>query len=132
MMVMVSGGFDPLHVGHLRMIRHAAAWGRVAVALNSDAWLVRKKGYAFMPWAERAEIIEAIPQVAIACAFDDADGTVCDALRRLRPHYFANGGDRVEPESREHALCVELGIQELWGVGGAKVQSSSDMVRRAR
>ena len=129
MIVLVTGGFDPLHVGHLRMIRDAAAFGRVVVGLNSDAWLVRKKGYAFMPWEERREILEAVAGVVIVLPFDDSDGTVCDLLSRLQPHYFANGGDRVEPNEAEHALCVKIGITELFEVGGHKVQSSSALVR---
>jgi len=56
--IMVSGGFDPLHIGHLRMIKEAAKYGKVIVVANSDAWLLRKKGYIFMPWEERKEIIE--------------------------------------------------------------------------
>ena len=61
--VMVSGGFDPVHVGHVRMIREASEWGDVIVAINSDDWLIRKKGYVFMPWEERAEIIGNIKGV---------------------------------------------------------------------
>lgn len=128
MIVLVSGGFDPLHVGHLRMIHAAAEYGRVVVGLNSDAWLVRKKGFCFMPWAERLEVLEAIRAVVLVLHVDDADGTVCDLLKRLRPHYFANGGDRTIGHPVEHALCVSLGITELFGVGGEKVQSSSALL----
>jgi D-beta-D-heptose 7-phosphate kinase/D-beta-D-heptose 1-phosphate adenosyltransferase len=130
--VLCSGGFDPLHVGHLDLIYGAADLGRVVVALNSDAWLVRKKGFAFMPYAERCRILYALAvPVHLVVAVDDADGTVCDAIRRIRPHYFANGGDRTQGEPAEHALCVELGVQELFGIGGEKVQSSSALVDAA-
>jgi cytidyltransferase-like protein len=131
MIIMVSGGFDPMHVGHLDMLEHAAKYGDVVVALNSDAWLIRKKGYCFMPYRERARLVAAIHGVVSVVPVDDSDGTVCEALRRIRPDFFANGGDRTAPNSAEHAVCVELGIREVFGVGGGKVQSSSKLVQDA-
>lgn len=127
---MVSGGFDPLHIGHVRLIRAAACLGRVYVALNSDAWLARKKGYIFMPWHERREILEALGHVACVVSVLDEDGTVAKALLEHRPAYFVNGGDRRTANPLEHAVCVRLGIAEIFGAGGDKVQSSSDLVRR--
>ena len=88
--VMVSGGFDPVHAGHIRMIRHAAQYGDVIVVANSDDWLHRKKGFIFMEWARRVEILNAIKGVVLVDSVDDSDGTVCEAIRRLRPTYFAN------------------------------------------
>jgi len=130
--IMVSGGFDPLHVGHVRMIKEAAQWGEVYVVINSDAWLRRKKGYVFMPWKERAEIISAILGVSTVCSVDDSDGTVCKALEAHRPHAFANGGDRKKNNTPEMKVCDELGIQMLWGIGGKdKPQSSSWLVNKA-
>lgn len=131
MMVLISGGFDPLHVGHLNLINGARPYGRVVVALNSDAWLVSKKGYAFMSFDDRREILLAIEGVSLVLPVNDADGTVCDALTRLRPDYFANGGDRESADSAEDAVCRKIGIRQLFGVGGGKVRSSSDLVRRA-
>mgnify|MGYP001594837129 FL=1 len=132
MKVLVSGGFDPLHVGHVRLIADAARYGEVVVALNSDAWLKRKKGYVFMHFQDRNEILKALLAVDRVIAVDDDDGTVCAALTAVRPRYFANGGDRVSADAREHALCRELGIVELFGVGGGKVRSSSEMIRGVR
>ena len=130
--VMVSGGFDPVHVGHVRMIREASGWGDVIVVINSDSWLVRKKGYVFMPWEERAEIIGNIKGVKIVTSVDDSDGTVCEALTRHRPDAFANGGDRKKNNTPEMEVCDDLGIQMLWGVGGTdKPQSSSWLVNKA-
>ena len=129
--IMVSGGFDPLHIGHLRMIKEAAKYGKVIVVANSDAWLLRKKGYIFMPWTERKEIIEGYAEVDRVEAVDDSDGSVCEAIRRLRPTYFANGGDRTNKNTPEMAVCDELGITMLWEVGGGKIQSSSEMVANA-
>lgn len=126
--VCVSGGMDPIHVGHIRMIQEAAKVGKVVVILNSDDWLLRKKGFRFMPWDERAEIIMSISGVSDVVNVDDSDGTVCEALMRVRPDFFANGGDRGQTNTPEISLCRELGIKMLWGVGGGKVQSSSDLV----
>jgi D-beta-D-heptose 7-phosphate kinase/D-beta-D-heptose 1-phosphate adenosyltransferase len=129
--IVVSGGFDPLHIGHLRMIKEAAKYGKVIVVANSDAWLLRKKGYIFMPWIERKEIIEGYAEVDRVEAVDDSDGSVCEAIRRLKPTYFANGGDRTNKNTPEMAVCDELGITMLWEVGGGKIQSSSEMVANA-
>ena len=130
--VMVSGGFDPVHVGHVRMIREAARWGNVIVVINSDDWLLRKKGYVFMPWDERAEIIGNIKGVSVVSTVDDSDGTVCEALKRHRPSAFANGGDRKKNNTPEMEVCDDLGIQMLWAIGGAdKPQSSSWLVNKA-
>jgi len=128
---MVSGGFDPLHIGHLRMIKEAAQHGKVIVVVNSDAWLLRKKGFIFMPFEERKEIIEGYTEVDRVEAVDDSDGTVCEALWRLKPTYFANGGDRTSNNTPEMRVCEQLGIEMLWGVGGGKIQSSSEMVANA-
>ena len=128
---MVSGGFDPLHIGHLRMIKEAAKHGKVIVVVNSDAWLLRKKGFIFMPFEERKEIIEGYAEVDRVEAVDDSDGTVCEALWRVKPTYFANGGDRTSNNTPEMNVCNQMGIEMLWGVGGGKIQSSSDMVANA-
>tara|TARA_Y100000592_G_scaffold32231_1_gene51243 strand:+ start:73 stop:585 length:513 start_codon:yes stop_codon:yes gene_type:complete len=127
--VMVSGGFDPMHIGHVRMIQEAAReFGEVIVAVNSDDWLLRKKGYVFMPWEERAEIARAIQGVTKVVAFDDSDNTACDAIRTHKPTFFANGGDRTTENTPEQEVCEEIGVQMVWGVGGGKIQSSSDLV----
>lgn len=126
--VAVSGGCDPCHSGHIRMILEAATYGDVVVILNSDDWLMRKKGYKFMSWEERAEILMAIKGVTDVVTVDDTDGTVCEALRRIRPDYFANGGDRKVGNTPEGDVCAELGIEMLWNVGGGKTQSSSWLI----
>ena len=131
--VCVSGGFDPVHVGHLRMMQEAAKFGNVIVIVNSDEWLMRKKGYIFMPFEERCEIIEGFACVYETTGVDDTDNTVCEALERVQPDYFANGGDRKKHNTPEQEVCNELGVQMLWGVGGNnKANSSSDLVERVR
>ncbi len=130
--VAVSGGFDPVHVGHVRMILEAAEVGDVIVIANSDEWLMRKKGYVFMPWKERAEILASIKGVLKVVPVDDSDGTVCEALRREKPTFFANGGDRKTDNTPEMDVCSELGIGLLWEVGGGKIQSSSELVKNVK
>ncbi len=130
--IAVSGGFDPIHIGHIRMIQESSEYGDVYVILNSDGWLERKKGYIFMPWHERCEILKAIDGVKEVVAAGDIDDTVCHALRVIMPDYFANGGDRTESNTPEKKLCEELGITMLWNIGGGKVASSSELVANVR
>ncbi len=130
--VVVSGGFDPKHLGHVRMIIDAARHGNVIFVSNSDALLMRKKGYIFMPFEERQEILASIKGVLRVESVDDIDGTVCEALRRIKPTHFANGGDRKQTNTPEMDVCNELGINLLWNIGGGKIQSSSDLVKAAK
>ncbi len=127
--ICVSGGFDPVHIGHLRMIQEAAQYGQVIVIVNSDEWLMRKKGYIFMPFEERCEILRGFAGVVQTSGVDDSDGTVCEALRRLKPTYFANGGDRKTDNTPEMDVCAEENISLLWTMGGGKIQSSSTLVQ---
>jgi D-beta-D-heptose 7-phosphate kinase/D-beta-D-heptose 1-phosphate adenosyltransferase len=131
--VMVSGGFDPVHAGHIRLIRAAAKHGDVIVIANSDNWLYRKKGFVFMDFNARAEILNAIKGVIMVDSVDDADGTVCEAIYRHKPTYFANGGDRGRSNTPEQSVCEDLGVELLWGIGGdKKLASSSDLVESVR
>ncbi len=136
--VAVSGGFDPVHIGHIRMIREGRALGdKLVVILNNDHWLLKKKGFVFMPETERKEVLEAIAGVDEVVLTDhgpdDEDRSVCRALRLVRPHVFANGGDR-KPDGDpipEVTLCEELGIEMHYNIGqGGKVQSSSQLAKR--
>ena len=129
--ILLSGGFDPIHIGHIRMILAAAELANVIIVANSDDWLMRKKGYIFMPWEERAEILVAIRGVTDVVAVEDADGTVCEALHRIKPDIFGNGGDRTNKNTPEKEVCKNLGIQMAWGLGGTKIQSSSELVNES-
>jgi len=131
MIIAVSMGADPLHVGHLDLIDAAVNYGRVVVILNSDDWLMRKKNYIFMPFDERKRILMSIRNVHRVIGVDDSDDTVCKALKLVRPDYFANGGDRTEPNEKEDMICDAIGIKQLFNVGGDKVQSSSQLVENA-
>ena len=100
------------------MIRAASQYGDVIVVANSDTWLHENKGFVFMDFKQRSEILNSIKGVVLVDSFDDSDGTVCQAIRRLRPDYFANGGDRGKHNTPEQSTCEELGIEMLWGIGG--------------
>tara|TARA_R100000664_G_C2738999_1_gene127824 strand:+ start:68 stop:505 length:438 start_codon:yes stop_codon:yes gene_type:complete len=113
------------------MIQEAAQYGHVVVIVNSDEWLMRKKGYIFMPFRERCEILEGFSATGETTYVDDSDGSVCEALRRIKPNYFANGGDRKTDNTPEMDVCNELAIEMLWNMGGGKIQSSSALVTDA-
>lgn len=129
--VVVSGGFDPVHIGHVRMFNEAKKHGdKLVVILNNDNWLRAKKGYTFMSEQDRMEIIKAFAAVDEVMLTEHEPGTkdpsVCVALRKVRPDVFANGGDRKEDNIPEYALCEEMGTEMVFGIGyGGKVQSSS-------
>ena len=143
---MTSGGFDPMHVGHVRCIRGTYSlasnkdihpWqmkGLVVVVVNADSFLIRKKGYAFMPLEERMEIIDSMEGVDFVVPWEtDGDQTVCKAIEILKPDYFTKGGDRFDARTiPEWDICEKINCKIITGVGpGGKVQSSSDLVRRA-
>lgn len=132
--VAVSGGFDPLHIGHVRMFDEAKKLGdKLVVLLNNDHWLVKKKGYVFMKEQERKEVIEALRSVDVVMVTshpkNPQDMSVCEELMKLKPQIFANGGDRKLDNIPEAVICREIGAQMIFNVGaGGKVQSSSWLV----
>jgi D-beta-D-heptose 7-phosphate kinase/D-beta-D-heptose 1-phosphate adenosyltransferase len=130
--VCISGGFDPIHGGHIDYITEAAKLGDVTVILNSDEWLMRKKGYVFMQWPERARVLEAIRGVKKVIGVYDIDNSVSRALEIEKPDIFCNGGDRAQENTPEGEVCSALGITMVFNVGGEKTQSSSRLVQAAR
>ena len=135
--IIVSGGFDPVHKGHIRMFREAANLGhQVIIGLNSDEWLTRKKGKPFMKWEERAEILESCKFVTQVLSMDDSDDTASDIIKQVANLYknqdmniyFANGGDRKKGNVPELDTCKNLNVVMLWGIGGGKIQSSSWLI----
>lgn len=127
--IAVSGGFDPVHSGHLNMFREASKLGTLVVLLNSDDFLVRKKGRFFMPYEERKSVLESIRYVDHVIPVIDQDQTVCETLKQLKPDVFANAGDRTESNTPETGICEEYGIEMRWGVGGNNGQSSSKLLK---
>ena len=133
--VLVTGGFDPLHSGHIAYFKAAKALGDILlVGVNSDAWLTRKKGSPFMPYKERADIIDNIKCVdGIVYDFDDADGSSKDAILEVRKHFpedtiiFANGGDRTPTNIPEMAI-QDNNLEFVFGVGGEDKKNSSSWI----
>ena len=131
--VAVSGGFDPIHIGHVRMFEKAKKLGdKLVVIINCDKWLKRKKGFTFMPEQERAEIIQALKAVDDVYIHQSKDHHVSAALKKIKPDIFANGGDRKNiADIPEAKICKDLGIKMVFNVGhGGKVQSSSWLIAK--
>jgi cytidyltransferase-like protein len=126
--VVTSGGFDPIHPGHISLLQESAQFGDVVVALvNGDGFLRAKRGRPFQDLRTRCLIVSAIRFVDYVVPFEiEGDPTVCEALRRLRPAVFTKGGDRVDQQTiPEWDICQELGIKIVTGVGADKEWSSS-------
>jgi len=134
--VVVTGGFDPLHSGHIAYIKAARELGdSLIVGVNSDEWLRRKKGQEFMPWEERATIIAALHDVDRVINFDDSDNSAKDAIKKVRAIHptariiFANGGDRTKENIPEMDLLQEmLHLDFVFGVGGEDKKNSSSWI----
>lgn len=129
--VIVSGGFDPVHIGHVRYFKEAKTFGdHLVVILNSDDFLIKKKGFYVMSLDERREIIEAIKYVDCVITCIDKDQSVCETLTKFRENFndyhliFANGGDVNQDNILEKEICEKLNIEMIFNVGGEKIQSS--------
>lgn len=132
--VAVSGGFDPVHSGHIKLFKEAKKLGdELVVILNNDNWLKKKKGFVFMREEERKIVIESIKWVDRVIISDHAsnpkDMSVGKELEKLVPDIFANGGDRKFSNIPEVDVCKRLGIKMIFNVGGGKIQSSSWLLK---
>ena len=131
--IIVTGGFDPLHEGHIEYFKAARALGDyLVVGINSDEWLARKKGKAFQSWKTRHAIISNLKMVNEVVAFDDSDNNAIDAIMKIKAHWgpafkyvFANGGDRTKDNIAE--MSVE-GIEFAFSVGGDDKMNSSSWI----
>jgi len=134
--VAVSGGFDPIHIGHVRLFQEAKKLGdELVVILNNDNWLKIKKKHIFMPQQERKEIIEALKPVdrvvLTSHKSETKDLSVCSELEQIKPDIFANGGDRHKHNIPEVATCKKIGCRMIFNVGrGGKIQSSSWLLEK--
>ena len=132
--VLVSGGFDPIHSGHIKLIEEASKHGNIVVLLNSDKWLQSKKGRAFLPFVERKIIMNALKNVIDVISCGEFDTTCIDGIKKVikkYPNYkinFANGGDRKNNSTPESIFCKENGIGLLWGIGGDNKSNSSSWI----
>lgn len=130
--VLATGGFDPLHSGHIAYFKAAKALGNIlVVGVNSDAWLERKKGNVFMPSTERITIIQNLRMVDHCILFNDDDGSAIEAIRNVQMMYpnsqiiFANGGDRTAKN------IPEMSVKDVvfkFGVGGDTKLNSSSLI----
>jgi cytidyltransferase-like protein len=130
--VLVSGGFDPLHSGHIAYFKAARELGDcLVVGINSDQWLTRKKGRPFMPLTERTAIVDALSVVDKTITFDDSDGSAIDAIRKVKSLYpsakivFANGGDRTKDNIPE---MIFDDVEFVFGIGGEDKKNSSSWI----
>ena len=135
--VMISGGFDPLHSGHINYIYAARKLGdKLVVGLNSNDWLKAKKGRAFMSYEERYRMLMAVEGVDAVVSFDDGCGSAFNfiedtiKLEDYDNYIFANGGDRNEGNAPEELGCYSTKINFVYGVGGDKTESSSELLNK--
>jgi len=131
--VVIAGGFDPLHRGHIDHIKKAAELGRLTVIVQSDEILERKKGYFLLPFEDRMAVISSIKGVSVVTPNIDKDGTCAETLKLVKPEIFAKGGDRTPDNMPQNEIetCKEIGCEIVYGVGDL-LNSSSDIVRRLR
>jgi len=132
--VLVTGGFDPIHSGHIAYFEEAKKLGdQLIVGINSDDWLTRKKGRPFMKFKDRQAIIKNLRDVNWTVEFDDSDGSAKDAIRKVRLNYptdtivFANGGDRTQTNIPEMDI-VDDNLEFVFGVGGENKMNSSSWI----
>ena len=132
--ILVSGGFDPIHSGHIKLINEANKYGDVVVLLNSDNWLKNKKGKAFLPFSERKIIMQNIKGVIDVIEFDDSNRTCVDGIKIAKSRFknnlikFANGGDRNNETTPEKEFCKNNNIETLFGIGGIHKSNSSSWI----
>lgn len=130
--VLVTGGFDPIHSGHIEYLNEAKKLGDILiVGINSDEWLIRKKGQFFLPFNERACIVSNMKSVTDVIRFDDTDDTACLAIEKVIEMYpndkiiFANGGDRTSMNIPEMNRIYNSEVKFVFGVGGFEKKNSS-------
>jgi len=128
--VVASGYFDPLHVGHIEYLKLSKNLGdKLIVIINNDNQARLKKGYVFMKQEERAKIVKALKCVDEVFISIDKDRSVCKSLEKIKPHIFANGGDRHTGNIPESEICEKHGVKMVDELGG-KIQSSSELVKK--
>ena len=132
--ILVSGGFDPIHSGHIKLINDANKYGDVVVLLNSDQWLRNKKGKEFLPISERKIIMQNIKGVLEVIEFNDNDKTCVNGIKKAKSLFkdkiikFANGGDRNNNTTPEKKFCDDNNIETLFGIGGNDKSNSSSWI----
>jgi len=136
--VISSGGFDPVHMWHVEHFQEASKLWKLIVWLNSDDWLSRKKWKPFMTWPERKFILSEMKSISEVIAFDDSDDSACDVIRKVVEYYkwswskivFVKWWDRNADNIPEIPVCEELWVEILYNIGkSGKIQSSSRLLK---
>lgn len=131
--VVTSGGYDPIHPGHISCIFQSGNYGRIAVVVNGDQFLTKKKGRPFLDLKTRCQIVAGLRGISWVIPFEiENDQTVCAALEKIKPDYFTKGGDRINAETiPEWDICKSYNIKIITGVGLPKLWSSSQILKNS-
>ena len=130
--VAVSGYFNPLHIGHIRLLKEAKELGDyLVVILNNDQQVKLIGSVPFMKIADRKEIVESLKYVDEVFISIDKDKSISQSLTQVKPDIFANGGDRHQEEIPETKVCQDYNIKMVDNVGGQKIRSSSSLIKEA-
>ena len=132
--ILISGAFNPLHFGHLLLLKDASNYGKVIVALNSDEWVMKNKGHLLFDFETRKSILEECKYVSRVIPFDDSEGDVTYALFEVRPTYFGNGGSATSLSlpKEELQVCGYLGIEPVFNLGDTAKNIGNDMLIAAQ
>ena len=132
--ILISGAFNPLHFGHLLLLKDASNYGKVIVALNSDEWVMKNKGHLLFDFETRKSILEECKYVSEVIPFDDSEGDVTYALFEVRPTYFGNGGSATSLSlpKEELQVCGYLGIEPVFNLGDTAKNIDNDMLIAAQ
>ena len=132
--ILVSGAFNPLHIGHLLLLKDASNYGKVIVALNSDAWVLRNKGHLLFDFETRKSLLEECTYVSKVISMDDDDNDACSALLEVRPTYFGNGGSATSTSlpKMELQVCGYLGIEPVFDLGNFSKLIDQDRLMNAQ
>ena len=132
--ILISGAFNPLHFGHLLLLKDASNYGKVIVALNSDEWVMKNKGHLLFDFETRKSILEQCEYVSKVISFDDSEGDAVYALFEVRPTYFGNGGSATSLSlpKEELQVCGYLGIKPVFDLGDTSKDIDNNMLVAAQ
>ena len=132
--ILVSGAFNPLHFGHLLLLKDASKYGKVVVALNSDEWVMKNKGHLLFDFETRKSLLEECEYVSEVISFDDSEGDAVYALFEVKPTYFGNGGSATSLSlpKEEMQVCGYLGIEPVFDLGDTSKDIDNNMLVAAQ
>ena len=130
--VLTGGYFDPVHAGHIRLFKHVPTPSRLIVAVNGDEAAIKKKGYVFLPIYQRLEILNAMKFIDILVV--NPHSTMCSMIETIKPNIYAKGGDVTQENliDEEKISCDKVGCKIIYNVGGSKIESSSELVKKSK